>query len=126
VRVINRQRGAGTRALLHHRLKQAGVDPRSVDGHGHIAPTHDAVAAAVSMGIADTGPAIRSAALAWGLEFIPLGEERFDLAVTRSQWESEHLQPVVELLMGDAVRHAAGDLVGYDLRQMGEIVAEVG
>ncbi len=50
VRYVNRQRGAGTRVLLDHELRQREIGPDAVDGYSREEPTHLAVAAAVAAG----------------------------------------------------------------------------
>lgn len=125
VRLINRQRGAGTRLLLHHRLCRAKIDPQAIVGYAHEAPTHNAVAAAISAGVADVGPGIRAVAQAWGLDFIPLGQERYDLAIPRPLFTSKRLLPLLEVMHQDAFRQAAAGFSGYDLSSISEIVAEL-
>lgn len=125
VRVINRQRGAGTRLLLHHRLRQARIDPYAIAGYGSEAPTHGAVAAAVAAGAADAGPGIRAVAEAWGLEFLPLGYERYDLAIPRAVFDSRRLRPLLEAMHRKSLRRTAAAMSGYDVSHMAEIVAEL-
>ncbi len=125
VRLINRQRGAGTRLLLHHRLQQARIEPRAVVGYEREAPTHNAVAAAIAAGTADVGPGIRAVAAAWGLEFIPLGQERYDLAIPRPVFDSLQLRPLLAVMHDADFRHAAAAFSGYDVSHMAEIVAEL-
>ena len=50
IRFVNRQRGAGTRILLDHRLEKTGIDPDAIQGYDRVVTTHMAVAAAVSQG----------------------------------------------------------------------------
>src|SRR3954454_24353481 len=50
IRYVNRQRGAGTRVLLDHELKRAGIEVTSIDGYEREEPTHLAVAAAIAAG----------------------------------------------------------------------------
>jgi molybdate-binding protein/DNA-binding PadR family transcriptional regulator len=125
VRLVNRQPGAGTRLLLYHHLRKAGIDPRSLCGYRREVPTHDAVAAAIRSGRADAGPGIRAVAEAWGLGFVPLGRERYDLAIPRRLFDSPRLRPLLEAIHDDAFRAAAGRLSGYDTARMSEIVADV-
>ena len=125
VRLINRQPGAGTRLFLYHHLRKAGIDPRSLSGYQRQVPTHSAVAAAIRSGGADAGPGIRAVAEAWGLDFVPLGRERYDLAIPRRLFDSPRLRPVLETIHADAFRAAAGRLSGYDTTRMSDVVADV-
>ena len=125
IRLINRQPGAGTRLLLYQRLRAARIDPHSIDGYDRVAPTHNAVAAAIAAGSADVGPGLRAVADAWGLAFIPLGQEPYELAVPRQVCESRRLRALLEVLHHDAFRQAAAALSGYDFSRMSEIVADI-
>ena len=123
VDLINRQRGAGTRLLLFQRLRQARIDPTTIRGYVREATTHGGVAAAIAAGTADVGPGIRAVAEAWGLEFLPLGQERYDLAIPRRIFDSARLRPLLELIHQRAFRQAAAAFSGYDVSHMSEIVA---
>jgi molybdate-binding protein/DNA-binding PadR family transcriptional regulator len=124
IRLVNRQRGAGTRLLLFHRLRRARVDPHAITGYERELTTHGAVAAAVAAGTADVGPGLRAAAEAWGLEFLPLGYERYDLVMSRRVFESRRLRPLLELMHDGHFRRAAA-LPGYDLSSMGTVMARL-
>ena len=121
-RVVNRQRGAGTRLRLFHALRREGVEPHMLRGYDDELPTHAAVAAAVAAGHADAGPGIRAAAAAWQLDFLSLGEERFDLVIPRRLLETRPVQTFLALLHRRDVRRDASALPGYDLSRMGEVV----
>jgi len=126
VQFVNRQRGAGTRVLLDYRLGQMGVSPAQIQGYRREEYTHLAVAAAVSGGSADTGLGILAAARALDLDFVPLMQERYDLVIPRAVYESGLIDPLLALIRGSAFRQQVEALGGYDGRQMGEVVAEVG
>lgn len=83
VRFINRQRGAGTRILLDHHLKTAGIEASQVAGYEVEETTHMAVALAVLSGAAHCGLGIFAAAKALDLDFVPLARERYDLIIPR-------------------------------------------
>ena len=80
MRIVNRQRDAGTRVLLMRELRRAGIDPASVRGFERCVATHGAVADTIALGLADAGPGLRAAAAARGLDFVPLAPERYDIA----------------------------------------------
>jgi molybdate-binding protein/DNA-binding PadR family transcriptional regulator len=126
VRLINRQRGTGTRLLLHTRCRQLGIDPRAVAGFDREAPTHDALASTIARGEADVGMGIKAVAKAWGLGFIPIGHERFDLVFRKSVYDSPRLRPLVDVLHAAEFRDEVLARTGYDVSRMGEVVAEVG
>lgn len=121
---VNRQRGAGTRLLLDYHLRLLGIVPERLKGYNQEEYTHLAVAAAVASGRASCGLGIAAAARALGLEFLPLYEERYDLAILEEYYSSALLAPLLELLQETAFRSAVAGLPGYDIRRMGELVAE--
>jgi putative molybdopterin biosynthesis protein len=119
VRYVNRQRGAGTRVLLDHELGQRGISPGAVDGYAREEPTHLAVAAAVAAGRADAGLGIMAAARAFGLDFVPVTQEPYDLVVAPGAMESPLLAPLWALLHSDRFQAAVTELGGYATKEMG-------
>jgi putative molybdopterin biosynthesis protein len=119
VRYVNRQRGAGTRVLLDVMLGQLSIAPSSVEGYAREEPTHLAVAAAVASGRADTGLGIMAAARAFGLDFVPLATEPYDLVVAPGAMESPQLAPLWSLLQSDHFKASVEELGGYSAKDMG-------
>jgi putative molybdopterin biosynthesis protein len=78
LRMVNRNRGSGTRVLIDGLLGD-----RRPDGHAYEPRSHYAVAAAVAQGRADWGVLIESVAREAGLEFRPLQDECYDFAVPK-------------------------------------------
>jgi putative molybdopterin biosynthesis protein len=122
VRIVNRQRGAGTRVLLDYQLGQLGLDPADVHGYEREEYTHLAVAAAVASGRADAGLGIRAAARALDLDFIPLAQERYDLVIPAEHYRSALMRPLLALLHDQKFRDAVAAMPGYDVSVMGEVV----
>lgn len=121
---VNRQPGSGTRVLLDHHLKQAGIDPARIRGYDHHEYTHMAVAVAVLAGGADAGLGILAAARALGLDFIPLMTERYDLCIPLEFWDDPRVQILLKTLQSPDFRRAVEELGGYDTTPMGEIAWE--
>ncbi len=119
VRYINRQRGAGTRVLLDTELAKRGISPDAVDGYAREEPTHLAVAAAVAAGRGDAGLGIMAAARAFGLGFVPVTREPYDLVVTAGAMDSPLLAPLWELLRSGRFQQAVAELGGYSTKEMG-------
>ena len=88
LRVINRQRGSGTRLLFDQLLQEAGIDGSALRGYSTEEFTHLAVAATIAAGKADAGFGVKAAALQYGLEFRMLEYERY-LLVCRSEAANE-------------------------------------
>ncbi|NHM28472.1 molybdopterin biosynthesis protein [Desulfofundulus sp. TPOSR] len=123
VTFVNRQRGAGTRVLLDYHLKQLGISPAQINGYEREEYTHMAVAAAVAGGV-DAGLGIRAAAVALGLDFIPLAEERYDLCIPREYWDTPYIQRLLAVMSQPDFRKEVQALGGYDLRDCGKVMWE--
>ena len=119
VRYVNRQRGAGTRVLLDHRLAEQGIPPDAISGYAREEPTHLAVAAAIAAGRGDAGLGITAAARAFGLDLVPVTWEPYDLVVTPGALGSPLLKPLWALLHSDQFQAAVTGLGGYSAKEMG-------
>lgn len=126
LRFINRQRGSGTRVLLDHELGRRGIPSEGITGYGEEVYTHLAAAAAVASGAADCGLGLRRAALALGLDFVPVGEERFDLCIPERHCALDGMQALLEVLAEGSFRAALGREPGYDARETGRVVLQQG
>jgi molybdate-binding protein/DNA-binding XRE family transcriptional regulator len=125
VRFVNREPGAGARRLLDRLLRKAHVPASAVKGYERLLGGHLQVAQAIAMGAADAGVVARSAAIAHGLDFVPLSEERFDLVFPK-EWSSDpRAARIVETLETRAFRRELASLGGYDTRQSGHLVTEL-
>src|SRR5215208_5121379 len=112
LRYVNRQRGAGTRMLLDHELSRRGISPEAIVGYEREEHTHLAVAAAVAAGRADCGLGVLAAARAFGLDFVPVAHEPYDLVLEAASLEDGLLAPLFELLQSDQFQRAVTDLGG--------------
>jgi putative molybdopterin biosynthesis protein len=124
VRFMNRQRGAGTRVLLDYTLSNLSIPPESILGYTEEEYTHLGVAAAVASGRADCGLGIAAAAQALELDFIPLADERYDLAIPQSSIQGGLLDPLFELMKNAQFKAEINQMPGYDVRDMGKLVVE--
>ncbi|MFL5277255.1 MAG: substrate-binding domain-containing protein [Myxococcales bacterium] len=125
IRFVNREPGAGARRLLDRLLRKARVPASAVEGYENLLHGHLQVAQAVAMGAADAGVVARSAAIAHGLDFIPLSEERFDLVFPKEWSADARAGWIVETLEGRAFRRELASLGGYDTRDSGQVVTEL-
>jgi putative molybdopterin biosynthesis protein len=119
LRYVNRQRGAGTRVLLDHELARNGIDPTAVPGYTREEHTHLAVAAAVAAGRADTGLGILAAARAFGLDFVPITQEPYDLVLHKETLTDDRLAPLWTLLDRADFRDHVEALGGYSCAETG-------
>jgi putative molybdopterin biosynthesis protein len=122
VRIVNREPGSGSRALLDKLLDCAGVDSKKVSGYARIAPGHLAAAYAVVSGAADACMATRSAARAFALDFIPMHSERYDLILRRSTLELPAAKAFLDVLQRSLLRRKLETLAGYDTSQTGAVL----
>ena len=119
VRYVNRQRGAGTRVLLDHELGRLGIEPDAVSGYTREEHTHLAVAAAIAAGRIDAGLGVMAAARAFGLGFVPVTREPYDLVLMAETLENPVMAPLWALLEQPAFRAAVEALGGYGVEDMG-------
>jgi molybdate-binding protein len=77
------------------------------------------------VGAADVGPGLRAVAEEWGLDFIPLGEECFDLVIARAVFDSPRSRTLREILHRADFRQRAASFKGYDLSEMGKVIAQI-
>lgn len=122
VRFVNRQKGSGTRILLDYLLKRDGVNAEDIYGYTREEFTHTGVAAIVAAGSGDAGLGIYSAAQLYGLDFIPVYNEEYDLLVLSSAFESEGVQRFLQVLRSDAFRARLEEMGGYGVKAPGEII----
>jgi putative molybdopterin biosynthesis protein len=120
IAIVNREPGAGARRLLDDHLHRAGVAPAKVRGYRTEAPGHLPAAWQVMTGAADCCIATRAAARVFGLTFLPLITERYDLAIRHKDLELPAVQSLLDILGRSAFRREVESLGGYDTRSTGE------
>ncbi len=122
---INRQRGAGTRILTDLNLKKLVIDPGKINGYEREEYTHMNIASAVASESADTGLAIRAAAIALGLDFIPVAQERYDIIVPASLRDDYRVTALFETIRNNnKFKQTVQNLGGYDLQSCGSVMYE--
>lgn len=121
VRLVNREKGSGARELLDRALQDEGLDARRVLGYGVTARGHIPAARAVSSSEADCCIATRSAALHFGLGFIPLASERYDFVVLRKYWDLPPVKAFFDELSRTKFRRRLEAVTSYDAARAGEV-----
>jgi len=119
VRFVNRQPGSGTRVWLDVQLKSAGVASESIVGYDQEESTHLGVARAVAEGRATAGLGISAAAVAYVLDFLPLGQERYDLVVPLEIWDTPPLRALRAVVVSPHFKQAVVAMGGYDVSETG-------
>lgn len=123
IRLLNREEGSGSRALLDQAFAAAGVEPTAVEGYGTAARGHLPVADAIAAGAADAGVAIRAAARARGLELVPVREEAYELIVPERFLDLPAVDALLRVLRRPALRVQVEALGGYDAAEMGRVAS---
>lgn len=120
VRLANRETGSGSRQLLDRLLAEAGVPREGIAGYSDApAMGHLEAAWRVYAGLADCCIATRVSARAFGLDFIPLTSERYDLVIPEQYLELTAVQRLMDVLAQSALRRELETVCGYDARQTG-------
>jgi molybdate-binding protein/DNA-binding XRE family transcriptional regulator len=119
LRFARREDGAGAQRLLAGLLAREGVEKTQLPGP--FAADHEEVAQLVRCGAADAGVAIEAVALAAGLGFVPLAEERFDLVVPASLADAPPVSRLIEALDDPGFRAEMASLPGYDFALSGQV-----
>lgn len=105
VRFINRQKGAGTRVWLDAKLHDEDISTDDIAGYEMNVSTHTQVAQAIAVGEADAGIGIQSAATSFGLEFVHLVDERYELVMSEAVWKTEAAQHLYSVLQSNDLHH---------------------
>lgn len=120
-RYVNRQKGSGTRILCDYLVKQMALDRDEILDYDREEFTHTAVAAAIAGGTADAGLGIYSGAKIFGLDFVPICEEQYDLLVTEGAMELDSVKQLLAVLHSREFARRLEKLGGYKLNHPGEV-----
>lgn len=119
-RIVNRQRGSGTRVLMDFNMQQKGVSPETIPGYDVELNTHYATAAAVLQGSADAALGIESVARGLGLDFFPIQEERYDLVIPARFIKQERFLELLSVLRDPVFKQAIVAQGGYNVSLTGK------
>lgn len=122
VRFINRNEGAGTRRWFDHQLEQLHLSTHQIQGYDHAVVSHREVAEAVMNGRADTGIGIYAVAKKAGVDFIPLFEEKFQLAILPELFDSPRGKIIQDAINDRDFQQSVSNLGGYRTDETGTIV----
>ncbi|MCZ7553340.1 MAG: GntR family transcriptional regulator [Anaerolineales bacterium] len=121
LRFVNRQPGSGTRVWLDAALRRLGIATSQIAGYETQVRTHSEAARAVAELRADAGFGLQTAALAYGLDFIPVIDERYDLVIPEAGIQTAAFEKLAAWLQTAAARKAIAALGGYDTRETGQL-----
>jgi len=122
VRLVNREPGSGSRALLDRLMGSAGLERSKVQGYDREARGHLVAAYSVVSGDADVCLATRSAAQTFGLDFVPLHSEPYDLVLRKKTTILPAIQTFLDVLQRATLRRKLEVLAGYDTSATGSLV----
>ena len=122
VRFINRQKGAGTRVLLDYYLKKLRIPPSEIKGYEKEVYTHLEVGISVLSKESDVGIGTIAVSKFFGLSFIPITTESFDMILDQSTFFEKGVQAFVEVLNSDGFRKRITKLGNYDFKNSGKIL----
>ena len=123
LRWVVRQAGAGSQHFLRSTFndRALNLDVLSV---ADTALTERHAASLIVQGRADCAPGVRSAAAEFGLQFLSLGWESFDLVLPQSVYFRRLFQDLLALIGSERGREIAAALQGYDLQPLGRLVTD--
>ena len=125
VRLVNRERGCGSRILLDEQLVRLGADRVRIEGYEREATSALSMASFVARGGADAGiGAERVFHQVEGVDFLPLQDEWLDIVLAKLPGSERIVEAVAKLTRSRPFREEVGALVGYDASRMGEVVYE--
>lgn len=121
VAIVNREKGSGSRDLLDVSLHSAGIDAEHVAGYERLSSGHLTAAASVARNRADCCIASQAAARAFGLDFIPLEEQRFELCLPAEAAQTKAVDMLLNTLGSGALRSRLQHQAGYDCSETGTV-----
>jgi len=117
--MVNREAGAAVRIMLDAELSRQGIAAKSVRGYETIARGHLPAAMQVMTGTADCCVATRAAARVFGLDFVPLVSERYDLVLRKKNLDMPEMQALFDTLGRYGFRRELEAMGGYDTSTAG-------
>jgi len=122
IRLINRQKGSGTRILLDHHLKRLRIPTSKVAGYAAEVSTHLEIGLSILSGGADVGIATGAVSKLLGLSFIPITQERFDMILDQPTFFEKGIQALIEILNSHEFRSRVESLGSYDFKHSGKVL----
>lgn len=121
VRFANRQSGSGTRVWLDAMLIKNGISPDHVVGYDNEYSTHSEIGRVIAEGSAGAGIGLESVAVAYGLDFVFLTTERYDLVFYQDQIEEKPFDLLIQWLQSTEGNNFVKQFPGYDYLETGKV-----
>jgi putative molybdopterin biosynthesis protein len=122
IKFINRQSGSGTRIYIDRLLAEKGISSESINGYSNEVFTHFEVGLKILSGEADAGIAAVAVSKIFGLPFIPLMKESFDMVIRKDTFFRKDVQEFIENLGSQEFRKSVEWLGDYDFTGSGRII----
>jgi excisionase family DNA binding protein len=119
-RFVPRQAGSGSQTLFEGLARGAGLGAQDFHSAAAVRSETDA-ALSVREGKGDAAFGLEACARQYGLNFVPVIRERFDLLVDRKAWFDPAMQTFMAFCAGAAFSTRAGELAGYDISCLGQV-----
>lgn len=125
ITMINREKGSGSRILLDEQLRLLGISGYLINGYKRESPSHLTVASTVGRGGADVAVGDQKIIKQVNnIDFIPLQKERYELVFKKEDIGTPAIQAILDILRSDEFKQEFEQIDGYDISEMGHIVAE--
>ncbi len=127
IKIVNRNRGSGTRILLEILLreyyKEKEMDYNSIRGYNIETHTHQEVAEYIASGKADAGITLKHLAEAYGLKYISIAKEHYDFVINIESSRKQMIETFISILR-TKTKEVAVNLKGYNIPDnVGEKIA---
>ena len=119
LRWINSRKDTSIRVVFDNLLKERGLAPSQIDGYGHEVTGVQTIAAAIRNGFADAGMCSSGVAHAYGLHFLPVAHEHYELAFRHDMLCDGRIMEIVQLVQSPEFKKLLDDSGGYDTAMTG-------
>ncbi len=120
---INRQDGSGIRVWFDAHIRMKGISSKEISGYDREVSTHSEVALEIAEKKADAGLGLEAAAVQYGLDFIPLTQEQYDLVFPDAILIHPAVTPLLDWLTSPAARKEISKLPGYQTDRTGNKIS---
>ncbi|MEX0730845.1 MAG: helix-turn-helix transcriptional regulator [Aquisalimonadaceae bacterium] len=123
LRWVVRQQGSGSQRYLQETLSRQRLDAKVIEQRTTaVALSEREAASQLAMNIGDIAPGARSSAREYGLAFVSVGWEAFDLVLYRGVYFRRLFRELLDELRSDATLKLAASLGGYEFTDTGRVI----